>query len=106
MTRDSDIHIVGILRDSKTREFRSYTAIPPSRAEDAQKLVDDWNACDNGGTYTLSRDKDLVDIVSSIKKEPLLEYLAEEIEELDSVISGLEYQRSKLQDMQNKREDD
>lgn len=102
---DSDIHIIGILRDSKTKEFRSYCAIPKSKSwEEAQKLVDDWNAKKGVSTYTLSQDKDLIDIVRSIKKEPEPAFLKDEIEELDSVIANLEYQRSNLQAMQSERQ--
>ena len=103
---DSDIHIVGILRDSKTKEFRSYTAIPKSKSwEDTQKLINDWNASHKDSTYILSQDKDLIDVVRSIKKEPEVVFLKDEIEELDSVILNLEYERSNLQYMQDKRED-
>ena len=103
MTEDT-IHIVGILRDSKTKEFRSYTTIPKSKSlEETQKLVDSWNTPDNGSAYTLSQDKDLLDIVRSIKKEPEDVFLDAEITELDSIISHLEYERSNLQQMQDRR---
>ena len=103
---DSDIHIVGILRDSKTKEFRSYTPIPLSKTlEQAQELVDDWNKTRyKDSTYTLSQDKDLIDIVRSIKKEPEDMFLEDEIEKLDNVITNLEYERSNLQDIQDRRE--
>ena len=100
----NDIHIIGILRDSKTKEFRSYCAIPVNKTlEQAQKLVDDWNASKGVSTYTLSQDKDLLDVIRSIRKEPEEVFLQREIEELDSVISGLEYERNNLQEMQERR---
>lgn len=106
--KDSDIHIVGVLRDSKTKEFLSYTAVPKSKSlKETQKLVDDWNKqAYRDSTYTLSEDKDLIDIVRSIKKEPEDAFLEDEIEKLDDLIQNLEYERSNLQEMQSRREDD
>jgi hypothetical protein len=102
---DNTIHIVGILRDSKTNEFISYTSIPKSKSlKQAQKLVDDWNETSHrDSTYTLSQDKDLIDVIRSINKEPKEVFLQQEIEALDSVISDLEYERSNLQGIQDRR---
>lgn len=103
----NEIHIVGILRDSKTKEFRSYTAIKKDKSlEEVQKLVDKWNENPkNDSFYTLSQDADLIDVIKRKDQEPSYDFLEEEIKMLDDLISSLEYQRCELQEIQNRREE-
>lgn len=109
MSKWDKLEFVCILRDKTTGKYKRYEAETPDKFPigKARKIIDGYNKSHENDVYTISFDKDLVDMVAhqeSVQiKYPEQEYMEEQIEKIDDVINDLEWEKDKLRTLQEKK---